>query len=133
MMMMMMTKVMRCQVGGGQVVSSGKWPCGVCRKGVGSNSIKCVNCQKWVHKGCSGISGSLVKVVDFQCRTCMEDSPVQLGQLMEVEIEPNVKLECVLKFCYLGDMLGAGVEEAARARVQSAWGKFRGSGRYLQS
>ena len=31
-----------------------------------------------------------------------------------------MKLECVPKFCYLGDTLGAGggVEEVARARVQ---------------
>ena len=42
----------------------------------------------------------------------------------EVEIEPNVKLECVTKFCYLGDTLGAGVgvDEAARAGVRCAWG-----------
>ena len=25
-----------------------KWPCGVCSKGVGSNSIQCSSCQKWV-------------------------------------------------------------------------------------
>ena len=30
-------------------------PCGVCSKGVGSNSIQCTSCQKWVHKECSGI------------------------------------------------------------------------------
>ena len=42
--------------------------------------------------------------------------------LKEVVIELNVKLECVPKFCYLGDTLGAGegVEEAARARVRCA-------------
>ena len=47
--------------------------------------------------------------------------------LKEVEIEPNVKLECVPKFCYLGDTLGAGggVEEAARARVRCAWAEFK--------
>ena len=28
--------------------------------------------------------------------------------LKEVVIEPNVKLECVTKFCYLGDTLGVG-------------------------
>ena len=35
-------------------------------------------------------------------------------------------LECVEKFCYLGDMIGAGggAEEAARARVRCAWAKF---------
>ena len=35
----------------------------------------------------------------------------QSVMLNEVVIEPNVKLECVPKFCYLGDILGAeGVE-----------------------
>jgi len=27
-----------------------RWPCGVCSKGVGSNSLQCKSCQKWVHK-----------------------------------------------------------------------------------
>ena len=38
-----------------------------------------------------------------------------------------MKLECVPKFCFLGDTLGAGggVEEAARARVRCAWAKFK--------
>ena len=47
--------------------------------------------------------------------------------LKEVVIEPNVKLECVPKFCYLGDTLGAGggAEEVARARVRCAWAKFK--------
>ena len=26
------------------------WPCGVYSKGVGSNSLQCTSCQKWVHK-----------------------------------------------------------------------------------
>jgi len=26
-----------------------RWPCGVCGKGVGNNSIQCTGCQKWVH------------------------------------------------------------------------------------
>ena len=45
----------------------------------------------------------------------------------EVELEPGVKVECVSKFCYLGDTLGSGggVVEAARARVRCAWAKFR--------
>jgi len=25
-------------------------PCGVCSKGVGSSSLQCTSCQKWVHK-----------------------------------------------------------------------------------
>jgi len=27
-----------------------RWPCGVCSKGVCSNSLQCTSCQKWVHK-----------------------------------------------------------------------------------
>ena len=44
------TKVMRCQVDAGQVVKTGKYPCGVCRKGVGSNSIQCTSCCAWIHR-----------------------------------------------------------------------------------
>ena len=35
-------------------VNWGKWPCGCCGKGVGSNSILCNKCKKWCHKRCSG-------------------------------------------------------------------------------
>jgi len=44
-----------------------------------------------------------------------------------MEIELGGKLEWVDKFCYLGDMIGSGggAEEASRARVRCAWGKFR--------
>ena len=104
---------------------SSKHPCGVCRKGVGDNSIRCVECLRWVHKRCSGISGKLKSNVDFHYRRCLEGEHglFQSVLLKEVVIEPNVKLECVPKFCYLGDTLGAGggVDEAARARVRCAW------------
>ena len=40
------TKVMKCMVGSGVVVETGKYPCGVCRKGVGKNSILCTKCNK---------------------------------------------------------------------------------------
>jgi len=32
-----------------------RWPCGVFGRGVGSNSIQCTSCHKWVHKKCSGV------------------------------------------------------------------------------
>jgi len=38
------TKVMRCCNGAGQGLKSGKYPCGVCSKGVGSNSVECISC-----------------------------------------------------------------------------------------
>ena len=48
-----------------------RWPCGVCGRGVGSNSIQCTSCHKWVHKKCSGIKGSIYKVMRlFICRGC---------------------------------------------------------------
>jgi len=40
-----------------------RWPCGVCDRGICNNSIQCTNCQKWVHRKCSGIKGSMYKVM----------------------------------------------------------------------
>ena len=49
-----------------------RWPCGACSKRVGSNSLQCTICQKWVHKKCSGIKGSMSKVANsFICRGCL--------------------------------------------------------------
>jgi len=42
--------------------NAARWPYSVCGRGVGSNSIQCTSCQKWVHK-CSGIKGSISKVM----------------------------------------------------------------------
>lgn len=120
------TKVMCCNVGTGQMENSGKWPCGVCRKGVGANSIVCTVCKQWVHRRCSGLTGSLSVVVGFKCSRCVKG--IERKETMkEVEVENVGKLECVSKFCYLGDMIGSGggAEEASRARVRCAWGKFR--------
>ena len=43
---------------------------------------------------------------DFNCKICLEGSLVQQVLMREVEIELNVKLQCVSKFS--GDTLGAG-------------------------
>jgi len=45
------------------VQKAARWPCGVYGRGVGSNSIQHTSCQKWVHKKCSGIKGSMYKVM----------------------------------------------------------------------
>ena len=39
------TKVMKCNQGLQVGENSGKWPCGICRKGVGRNSIQCESCK----------------------------------------------------------------------------------------
>ena len=123
------TKVMQCRMSRFQSEDSGEYPCGVCRKGVGRNAILCVECLRWVHKRCSGITGRLKSNVDFHCRRCREgeNGLFQSVLVKEVVIEPNVKLECVPKFCYLGDTLGAGggVDKAAGARKRCAWAKFK--------
>ena len=38
------TKVMKCNQGLQVGENSGTWPCGICRKGVGRNSIQCQSC-----------------------------------------------------------------------------------------
>jgi len=43
------------------VQKTARWPCGVCGRGVGNNSIQCTGCHKWVHKKCSGGRRSLLK------------------------------------------------------------------------
>ena len=40
------TKVMKCKLSSGHNEDCGKWPCGLCRKGVGGNSIVCGSCKK---------------------------------------------------------------------------------------
>jgi len=53
------------------VQKAARWPCGVCGRGVGSKSIPCTSCHKWVHKKCSDIKGSMYKVMrSFICRGC---------------------------------------------------------------
>ena len=76
----------------------------VCGRGVGSNSIQCTSCHKWVHKKCSGIKGSMYKVMrSFICRSC--SNPVISTGHTSVDIGASANLEVVDKLCYLGDML----------------------------
>ena len=103
-----------------------RWPCGVCSKGVGSNSLQCTSCQKWVHKKCSGIKGSMSKVEkSFICRGCL--NPVTSAGRTSVDIGASAKLELVDKFCYLGDMLSVDgdADAAVETRIRIGWNKFR--------
>ena len=50
---------------------SGEYPCGVCRKRVGVNSIFCTSCSNWIHKKCSGIHGTVTPNPSFKCSTCL--------------------------------------------------------------
>ena len=68
-----------------------RWPCGVCSKGVGSNSLQCTSCQKWVHKKCSGIKGSMSKVAkSFICSGCL--NPVTSAVRTSVDIGASAEM-----------------------------------------
>jgi len=93
-----------------------RWPCGVCGGCVGSNSIQCTSCHKWVHKKCSSIKGSMYKVMrSFIFRGC--SNPVISTGNTSVNIGARANLEVVDKFCYLGDMLS--VDGDANAAVEA--------------
>jgi len=65
------TKVMVSRERQKPVQKASKWPDYVCGRAVGGNSVQCTSCQKWVHKKCSGIKGSVYKVMkSFICRGC---------------------------------------------------------------
>ena len=40
--------------GGDSAGGPGQFPCAICRTGVGSKSVFCNGCKRWVHKNCSG-------------------------------------------------------------------------------
>ena len=63
------TKIVICGTGLDLLQSSGRFPCAVCRTGVGSNSICCNGCKHWVHKKCSGLK-HLKKDPDYRCTWC---------------------------------------------------------------
>ena len=92
---------------------------------VGNNSIQCTSCKKWVHKKCSGIKGSMYKVMK-SC-ICRGVNPVTGTGRTSVDIGDNANLELVDKFCYLGDMLSVDgdADAAVETRIQIGWNKFK--------
>ena len=66
----MEAKGLRVNMGKTKIMDSGEYPCSVCRKGVGSNSTYCAGCSHWVHKKCSGVTGSLKSNPDYRCSRC---------------------------------------------------------------
>ena len=100
--------------------------CGVSGRGIGSNSIQCTSCQKWVHKKSSGIKGSMLKVMkSFICKGCL--NPVTSAGRTSVDIGASANLELVAKFCYLGDVLSVegDADAAVEAKIRVGWNKFR--------
>jgi len=94
------------------------WPCGVCVRAVGGNSLQCTGCQVWVHRRCGGVGGGMSRVVRSSvCGGCL--GPVAGAGRAGVGVGAGAKLELVGGFCYLGDMLGVDgdADAAVEARV----------------
>ena len=100
--------------------------CAVCCTGVGSNSIFCNCCKHWVHKKCSGLK-RLTKDPDYKCTRCQGTArPLDDRPQKEVQVGPD-KLEVIVSFCYLGDMLSTAgdCELLTTTCVKTVWKKFK--------
>jgi len=96
------TKVMISGASCKSLHNTERQPCGVCGRGVDKNSIQCTGnkCQKWVHKKCSGIKASMIKVSkSFVCRGCTDQ------QASVDRTSTDIADGASLEFCYVGDML----------------------------
>ena len=48
-----------------------KWPCGVCNGNVGSNSLECKGCDRWIHGRCSEVNkGDRFIEGEYRCTKC---------------------------------------------------------------
>jgi len=75
-----------------------RWPCGVCDRGIINNSIHCTSCQKWLHRKCSSIKGSMYKrMKSFVCRGCV--NPVIGTVCTNADTGVNANLELLDKIC----------------------------------
>jgi len=132
------TKVMKSSGYTSTISESGAWPCGVCGKGVAANSILCNECDKWVHRRCSGVTGSLTEASPtFVCRRCRNPNPTpqeEQARMESMSVDGD-EFGAVESFCYLGDTLDAecGVDSAVTARIRSGWKKFRELSPFLTS
>ena len=107
---------------------SGKFPCAVCRTGVGEASILCTECNHWVHKKCTGLK-VITPDPTYKCPRCRGDPgvrPIDGRPFVKVQVG-ECELDSVGSYCYLGDMFsaGGGCTTAVIARCRSAWAKFR--------
>ena len=94
-------------------VNWGRWPCGCCGKGVGSNSILCNKCKKWCHKRCSGLKNFILNKI-FICPKCSSNIPQSTN-----DSESSFKLEGNCFDC------NNDIERAVRGRIDAAWLSWR--------
>ena len=115
------TKVIICGKGLDTIKPSGKYPCSVCRKGAGRNSIFCKSWDAWVHKKCSGIKKKvgllryqISSVTDVQAQHTL--SMVGLLNMFDLEIknqmQQNPLFTLEMKFPQMGVVRLAPLQES---------------------
>ena len=104
---------------------SGKYPCGVCRKGVASNSICCHGRSHWIHKTFTSIRGKLIPVPTFRFSRCFRTARPIDGRPYGHVVDGGHTLEGLLLLS--GDTIsaGGGCKLATIARVRAAWVNLR--------
>ncbi len=102
----------------------GRYPCGCCGRGVGKNSVWCVECERWCHQRCSGVRDVRRVGIDFRCPTCVEGGR---GEAEVRQVQMGEAPVVVDSFCQLGDVIGCegGAEAAVRGRIACAWKSWR--------
>ena len=106
-------------------IQSGRCPCGVCGKGVGVNSVVCIQCNLWCHIRCSGLQ-RVAGTTNFVCPACVRRNSGSIVEDSSFTIDGSTVAE-VSSFCYLGDMFGpeGGAERTVKMGVAIAWSKWR--------
>jgi hypothetical protein len=114
--------------------SSVRWPCAVCSKGVGLESIQCTKCKKWVHKKCSGLKGKLpLTNAGFVCKVCIgagaKEDVAGVSRVVEEKKYKSINIvidgkqvEQVERFVYLGSVMtqDGGSMAAIKERIAMA-------------
>jgi len=84
----------------------------------------------------SGITDKLLNADGFRCKRCVYGQLFrEVVDMKEIMISSPDKLECIDKFGYLGDSIGAGgeAEETSTARVQGTGSSTNIRGSFSQS
>ena len=105
---------------------SGRDPCGVCLKGVGTSTIFCCGCSSWIHEKGSGIPRRLKSDASVICKWCTGQARPIYSRLMAEVTVGREKLEVAPSFYYIGNYLsaGGGCELATITWCLFAWGNF---------
>ena len=104
---------------------TGQYPCGICGRGVGVNSILCTACNRWCHHRCTGLA-SFSGVTNYICLVC-NGARQNIPAVDESIVTDAGTIEEVTEFTYLGDVIscGGGAETSVRHRIAIAWHKWR--------